>query len=170
MGDRVVVMRDGRIEQVGNYDEIYYKPVNLYVAAFFSEPPLCPLQARLTAGRDAVLVGERRLQLPDGQKAALAGYGHDDLILGCRADSLALAPEGDGTLPFEIERYEEIPSLRAVYAFGVFYGKHAAVHVEQPGVKGLVHVRPNWENLMLFAAGTEEALYHPPARIKEFSL
>ncbi|MGE5530458.1 MAG: ABC transporter ATP-binding protein [Patescibacteria group bacterium] len=167
MGDRIVVMRDGRIEQAGTYDEVYYTPHNLYVAAFFSEPPLCPIEAHLSEDGRSLSVDGCRLDLPDGPRTALAGQSARRILLGFRADSLSLAPDGEG-LPFTIERYEEVPTLRAIYAFGTLYGKHATVLVDRPGSTGQARVRPIWERLILFSAEDEKALYHPPVQQMEF--
>ena len=40
MGDRIVVMKDGYIQQVGTPEELYFKPVNMFVAGFIGEPPM----------------------------------------------------------------------------------------------------------------------------------
>jgi multiple sugar transport system ATP-binding protein len=61
LGERVVVMRDGIIEQQGNPMEIYLKPANIFVATFIGSPSMNILDARLFPGR--VEVGEQRLPL-----------------------------------------------------------------------------------------------------------
>src|SRR5215217_1270205 len=45
MGDRIAVMRDGHIVQVGSFDDLYYSPVNLFVAQFIGSPPISILPA-----------------------------------------------------------------------------------------------------------------------------
>src|SRR3954452_16785464 len=51
MGDRIAVMRGGRIEQVGTFDELYSTPANLFVATFIGAPPMAVIPATIEAGR-----------------------------------------------------------------------------------------------------------------------
>jgi multiple sugar transport system ATP-binding protein len=50
MGDRVAVMRHGRLQQVGTPDALYFSPANLFVASFLGNPPMNLFEARLTRG------------------------------------------------------------------------------------------------------------------------
>ena len=66
MGDRIVVMRDGRIQQIGSPTELYEQPKNAYVASFIGSPPMNFLEGRVEGDRivlpaeQATLVDERR--------------------------------------------------------------------------------------------------------------
>jgi len=93
MGDRIVVMRDGRIEQVGSPLELYDRPSNVFVAGFIGSPAMNFLPATLR--RDG---GASRLVLDDGtQIAAPLGAGGSDgqpVVLGTRPEHLQLTSEG----------------------------------------------------------------------------
>jgi multiple sugar transport system ATP-binding protein len=65
LADRVVVMREGRIEQVGSPLEIYDDPANVFVAEFLGAPAMNLLPARIRGGR-AVLADGCSLPLPAG--------------------------------------------------------------------------------------------------------
>ncbi|MCC5982803.1 MAG: sn-glycerol-3-phosphate ABC transporter ATP-binding protein UgpC [Rhodobacteraceae bacterium] len=93
LADRIVVMRDGHIDQVGTPMEVFNHPVNTFVAAFIGSPPMNQLPAVVDAGRlrledgTTIAVPERlRARVRAGQK----------LILGVRPDDIS--PEGYGLM------------------------------------------------------------------------
>lgn len=55
LSDRVAVMRDGRIEQLGGVDDLYDRPVNAFVAGFIGESNLLPARVTATDGSDATV-------------------------------------------------------------------------------------------------------------------
>jgi multiple sugar transport system ATP-binding protein len=89
LGERIVVLNGGRIEQAGTPHELYHQPANRFVAGFLGSPKMNFLPARaLAPGR--VVVGE-------GAQLTLAQHGElpaGDLTLGIRAEHLRLAPDG----------------------------------------------------------------------------
>ena len=96
MGDRIAVMRRGRLEQVGDPDSVYSRPANTFVAAFIGSPSmsLVPM-SREAAG---VLVrGGLRVPL-----AAATGALPADVVLGVRPECCLPWSEGRGLIgPFE---------------------------------------------------------------------
>src|ERR671931_121568 len=72
MGDRVAVMRDGRLEQVDAPQALYDRPANLFVAAFIGSPAMNLLRGHLELvdGRVVIVLGGQRLVLPDEVLAA----------------------------------------------------------------------------------------------------
>ena len=93
MGDKIVVMKDGRIEQMGSPLELYDFPANMFVAGFIGSPAMNFVPATLR--REG---GAPRLLLDDGtQIPAPAGAGGNDgqpVVLGTRPEHLQLASEG----------------------------------------------------------------------------
>ena len=63
MGDRVAVMRDGRLEQVDTPQRLYEQPANMFVAGFIGSPAMNLLRA--VADDDGVLLGDQRLRRAD---------------------------------------------------------------------------------------------------------
>ncbi len=93
MGDRIVVMRDGRIEQVGSPLDLYDHPTNVFVAGFIGSPAMNFVPATLRRQG-----GAASLVLDDGTTlAAPRGAGGSDgqpVVLGTRPEHLRLASEG----------------------------------------------------------------------------
>jgi multiple sugar transport system ATP-binding protein len=93
MGDRIVVMKDGRIEQIGSPLELYDFPSNVFVAGFIGSPAMNFVPATLR--RDG---SGARLELADGSRLAAptsaGGVDGQPVVLGTRPEHLALAAEG----------------------------------------------------------------------------
>jgi multiple sugar transport system ATP-binding protein len=92
MGDRVVVLDQGVLQQCGTPRSLYEHPANLFVAAFIGSPEMNLFQGALTDGGELVL-GSQRLTLPE-PPAALAPYRGREVIAGLRPEALTLA-DGD---------------------------------------------------------------------------
>jgi multiple sugar transport system ATP-binding protein len=102
MGDRVAVMRKGELQQVASPDEVYRRPLNMFVAGFIGSPAMNMLEATVERRADAVdvVVGEARIELGHATVAAhpaLASYSGRPIVLGIRPESLedaALVADG----------------------------------------------------------------------------
>jgi multiple sugar transport system ATP-binding protein len=105
MADRVAVLRDGRLQQIGPPDELYARPDNVFVAGFLGSPPMNLLDVVLT-DRGAT-VGGRRLTLPRAAVAALVEEGARTATVGFRPESAELTGRGEG-LPVEIVLVEDL--------------------------------------------------------------
>lgn len=92
LGDRIAIMRAGRVEQVGTTAEIMAAPVNRFVAGFFGVPPMNLLDG--VASRGGVQVGGTLFALP-GHRRVLAVRVGRPVTVGLRADDLALLPPDD---------------------------------------------------------------------------
>ena len=90
LGDRIVIMKDGYIEQVGTPQEVFDTPVNLFVAGFIGSPQMNFLKANLVKGGSSSYVELLDVKLPlnDEQNAILAqkGVGSQEIILGVRPE------------------------------------------------------------------------------------
>jgi multiple sugar transport system ATP-binding protein len=97
MGDRVAVMRDGRLEQVAEPQTLYDCPANLFVASFIGSPAMNLLGGRLLQSDDGVVLqlGSSRVALPDPLPAVLRHVG-EAVVAGIRPEALEWAPSGDG--------------------------------------------------------------------------
>jgi len=99
LADRIVVMRDGYIEQVGRPLDIFENPVNTFVAGFIGSPPMNLVPARLhdeTGG--FVLVFEGGLQVPVPAKANAELQTGMEVIMGLRTEDITI-DNGDSQLP-----------------------------------------------------------------------
>ena len=104
MGDRVAVMRDGRIQQVDSPQTLYERPVNLFVGGFIGSPAMNLVRSKLASENGSVFVevGDAKLRLPDrltGQHPRLGNYVNRDLIVGIRPEDIedaAFVPSANG--------------------------------------------------------------------------
>jgi len=100
LADRVVVLRDGAIEQVGSPLELYDRPANQFVAQFIGTPQMNVVDtAKLPALRDAVGAA----QAPDG-------------FIGVRPENVMVRPAGAGRLSGRVELVESLGADTLIYA------------------------------------------------------
>jgi multiple sugar transport system ATP-binding protein len=107
LGDRVAVMKRGVLQQVGPPQELYDRPVNLFVAGFIGSPGMNLVTTRLdkdAEGRYWVALNSDALLLPESvlhQRPALADHVGKDVVLGIRPEDMedvALADAQEGQL------------------------------------------------------------------------
>lgn len=88
LADRLVVLNEGRVEQIGRPMEVYRHPASLFVAQFIGSPAMNVLPARVRGGE---------LWLTDGQRLPLAGgYEDGEVMLGLRPETLFRVDKGQG--------------------------------------------------------------------------
>jgi len=94
LGDRIVIMKDGYIQQVGTPQEVFDTPVNLFVAGFIGSPQMNFLKAHLEKAGDGYQVNILGVKLPLNaeQNGILAkkGVGSQEIILGVRPEHTAV--------------------------------------------------------------------------------
>ncbi|MFC6717622.1 ABC transporter ATP-binding protein [Natrialbaceae archaeon GCM10025810] len=91
MGDRIAILNDGELQQVGTPLECYHEPANLFVADFIGEPAMNFIEVtrREGDGDGAVLVGDR-LEYRVSADIAEATEGRSDLVLGVRPEDIEI--------------------------------------------------------------------------------
>ena len=115
LGDRVVVMRGGLVEQVGTPWEIYTRPVSRFVAGFIGSPAMNFLEVAIEGAGDQVFMRHdgARLPTPPERRHALARYAGRQVTLGVRPEHIALgAPDAptDSALGGRIDVTEQLGS------------------------------------------------------------
>ncbi len=91
MASRIVVMRDGRIQQVGTPKEIYEHPSNVFVGGFIGTPPMNFIHGSVDkAGIFTSKDGKHKVHIPEGKLKALVdnGYVGKEFILGIRPEDI----------------------------------------------------------------------------------
>ncbi len=130
MGDRIVVMSDAVVQQVGTPAEVYHDPANLFVARFIGSPGMNLVKGHYAAGkvhlRDGVAYTVPDFWVPTLGEA-LSGEG--DVILGFRPEAATVAEDG------------ELPAT--VYAADL-HGGYSMLHLTM-GQDEIVHVRASRE-------------------------
>ena len=111
MADTIVVMNQGRVEQVGASAEVYRSPATRFVATFIGSPPM-----NLVSGR---VVGPGEVQVAGGRLAFAAGAFPVDagreVEVGIRPEDLRLAADGRGALAFTRDFTEELGATRLIH-------------------------------------------------------
>ena len=95
MADKIVVMNDGQVEQIGAPLDLYDRPLNRFVAGFIGSPAMNFLRGRVAGnGESAVFEAEGGIKLPiDAPSRTQAGHS---VALGVRPEHLMLAADGIG--------------------------------------------------------------------------
>jgi multiple sugar transport system ATP-binding protein len=90
MGDRIVVMKDGIIQQVGSPLELYNAPTNKFVAGFIGSPAMNFFEAELIRSGDllSLQTDSFRIDLPPEKTAVIREYSEKKVIVGIRPEDL----------------------------------------------------------------------------------
>ena len=97
MGTRIVVMKDGLVQQVDAPLAIYSKPCNLFVAGFLGSPPMNFIKGSLSSKEGAIQFKEMQggvIDLNLGNRKAAAPYVGKEIVLGLRPEDCDLVPPG----------------------------------------------------------------------------
>jgi sn-glycerol 3-phosphate transport system ATP-binding protein len=113
LADQIVVMHEGRIQQVGTPREIYGRPATQFVATFFGDPPMNLLPVAPAGDRTVALAGARfALPALEGEDTVLVGFRPEDVVLGApgpRDLSVTADVEGIEDLGSHVLAYLRIP-------------------------------------------------------------
>ena len=86
LADRIVVMRDGYIEQTGTPMELFLNPANAFVAGFLGSPPMNQIRAKVANGNDGLIAQIGQQQLPLAPLPELNNCVGRDIIVGVRPE------------------------------------------------------------------------------------
>jgi len=93
MGERIALMKEGRIQQVGAPLEIYERPANLFVANFIGTPPMNLFPATVREGGSTLAAASFSLSVPASLRAAAAGKEGKKVVVGIRPENLVSPAE-----------------------------------------------------------------------------
>ena len=98
MGSRIVVMKDGIIQQIDSPSNLYQKPVNVFVAGFIGSPQMNFMDATLEEKQDGLYLvfGEEAIKLPESKTEALKAYVGKEVTFGIRPEDIYEEGEVDG--------------------------------------------------------------------------
>lgn len=153
MADKIVVMRDGRIEQVGAPLQLFDRPANLFVAGFIGSPAMNLLKGVVRKGDKSVVdISGTAFPLAPGS----AAKDSQNVVYGVRPEHLEIHPDG---VAARISVVEPTGSETLVF---VRFGESEMValfrerHDFKPG--DTLHLRPRLDQLHLFDAKTGNRL------------
>ncbi|MDB5562193.1 MAG: transporter ATP-binding protein [Hyphomicrobiales bacterium] len=134
MADKIVVLRDGIVEQVGTPVELYARPVNQFVAGFLGAPQMNMLGGTVLASGEtslAIAVDDGRANLRLSARNASLPVGAD-CVVGIRPEHLTVS--ADGSLAAKVETMEVLGSETIVHAR---LGNGLPITVSVRGISGL---------------------------------
>ena len=159
MGDKVAVLRDGRLQQYDTPSRLYDRPANAFVAGFIGSPAMNLLDLRRTG--DGVTLGELEITLP--REALDAAGSAGTVTVGIRPEDWTLEGEAsEGSLKAVVDVVEELGSESYLYAH-LPEDPATTLIVRGPGRTAARHgetiaVRPDATNVHLFDVASGERL------------
>jgi multiple sugar transport system ATP-binding protein len=156
MADRIAIMREGRIEQVGSPHEVFAKPANVFVASFIGTPQMNLIDADFKSygrGKATVTFDRQEVNLP--ADPAVAGLAPGRLTVGVRPRAFTLAPEDTAdTIDAVTELIEPMGAETLIHARTKVGGDIRVVVPRDKKVKlgELLHLIPDPMQTHIFAA------------------
>ena len=172
MGDRIAVLKDGVLQQVGTPREMYDKPANEFVAGFIGAPAMN--LGRFTVSGDVATLGAAKIKLSKATLDAIAPEDGGKVTIGFRPESLeVVSAKDEHSIPVRLSFVEELGS--DAYIYGELVGAEGSedklgsgedssqiiVRVPprtapEPGETVYVRIKPGQEHI--FSASTGERL------------
>jgi multiple sugar transport system ATP-binding protein len=154
LGDRVVVMKDGVIQQCGAPLEVYHRPANRFVAGFVGMPPMNFFEGEVVDEDDRLWFdeGTGRIAIPGWAAQSLKGRVRSKVVLGVRPQAISDTPQGkespdDSMLEMTVRVVEFLGDKMELYV-STDRNPHVIAHVDAR--KGIV---PNEKRRMYFDPG-----------------
>ncbi|MBB4823546.1 sn-glycerol 3-phosphate transport system ATP-binding protein [Sporosarcina luteola] len=119
MGDRIMILHEGKIQQIGKPIDIYNHPANPFVATFIGSPPMNLAKAVLDETTEELVVeNELRIPVPGMERSKLPSHG---MTVGIRPESiLPLTPEQTGGVKLEVTTTNvEVLGNETIFSFHV---------------------------------------------------
>jgi multiple sugar transport system ATP-binding protein len=164
LGDRVVVMKDGLVQQVGEPLELYGRPANRFVASFIGSPAMNFADVTVTNTGEGLWAEAPglRIRVPASKVPVLHRHTGQKIVLGIRPEALRLANGADGSDYAFDSTVEVVEPLGNEILIDVRAGVHALVARVDPATRVKVHetvrLALDPERLHFFDAKTEAAL------------
>src|SRR5438270_2033111 len=164
LGDRVVVMRDGWVQQVADPMELYNEPANRFVAGFICSPAMNFADVRIAAENGSLWAeGDGiRLKVPGSMADRVGAHAGKEVAFGIRPEGLRVANDAD---PVEMNLdavVEVVERLGFEILLDVAVGRVTMVAAVEPTVGAKVHERlrlaVNPHRMHFFDAETEAAI------------
>ena len=165
MGDRIVVMKDGIVQQFDTPQALYDTPVNLFVAGFIGSPQMNFIDAVIKKENEKfyAVVGENRLAIPKKKWEALTPYVSKTVVMGLRPEDFLTEDQRteDNSLAVEMS-FSEL--LGADYNLYMYVGDtRVTVKIPATGTqpqKGAYKIAANMEKAHFFDPDSENVICH----------
>ncbi|MBP5751058.1 MAG: ATP-binding cassette domain-containing protein, partial [Firmicutes bacterium] len=141
LGDRIVIMKDGEVQQIGTPQEVFDHPANLFVSGFIGVPQMNYFHADLVKkdGKYAVELDGKSIELSADKQERLAANGVEEqkITLGVRPEHIALFGEGSEMFHGSVDVSEMMGS--SVHLHLQSLGKDVIVIVPTMDLQGIHH-------------------------------
>ena len=158
MADRIVVMKDGYVQQIGTPKDVYFHPNNMFVAGFIGEPPMNFV--RHTVSQGCIAVAGSTIDLVPLLGSRAADYEGKEIVMGFRPEAITLSLQ------------EHACQLEGSVELTEMLGDNVNVYITLDGEPAILKVSPHetseldsllsfcipYENIYLFDAQTEQAI------------
>ena len=165
LADRIVVMANGRIEQIGTPMDLFNYPKNIFVASFMGSPPMNQIDAEIEVvdGKLFGVFGSHRLALKDSKELGVHCQGHK-VVLGIRPEHILTEATADtSSIPVELDLIETLGSEALLHT--MVMDKPFVVKAETHGdIKHLENINAfhfNAEMITVFDKESGDAFDHP---------
>jgi len=175
MGDRIVVMNEGAIQQVADPIQLYHHPANLFVAGFIGSPPMNFFNGTICVDGNSLLFAEQNsaspsvsgnfsLRVAEAHAGKLAAYAGQPVVLGLRPENIALTtpiaqPPTENRVTATVEVVEPMGSETYLY---LTTGAHSFVArlaaAEKAEVSHKLEFRFDLTKAHFFDPATEQAI------------
>jgi len=165
MADRIMVQRDGVVEQIGTPDELYNHPANLFVAGFIGSPPMNFIDCTLVEKGNRLWLdaNEFKIAVPEEMANKLRSYVGEEVIVGIRPEDLyetktVKEPVPENTIIATIDVIEPVGPyvllhLRAGQLYLVASVKHTRANIGQQ-----VNIEMDCSKIHIFDKKTARAI------------
>ena len=157
LADRIVVMKDGYVQQIGTPYELYHKPANVFVAGFIGEPPMNFVRGIVKNGY--ISMGDNVLNLK-AKYADIGRYEGKEIVFGFRPEAIKLGEAGNAcVVKCRVELTEMLGDNTNVY---ITAGDQQAIlkvdSHDTPETDADIVFSIPMEDVYLFDAGTENVI------------
>ncbi len=158
LADRIVVMKDGYVQQIGTPYDLYYEPVNVFVAGFIGEPPMNFIRGTVKGGKLAF--GKNQLDITKKLGAKSKSYEGKEVVFGFRPESIELGTKDNAyVIQADVELTEMLGDNTNVYITAD--EDKAILKVDPhdtPAVDSTITFSIPYESVYLFDGETEKVI------------
>lgn len=170
MGDRIVVMKDGIVQQVDTPIGLFNNPANIFVAGFIGTPSMNFIDAKLVKENDRYLIdaGSFRVMIPkEKNKEIYESYVGKDVVFGIRPDDITdkelstlVVPSEENTIKVYVDVIEPMGSTVTMYLTSGDHTLVATIDADTKAKEGQeMEVVFDMNKAHLFDKQTEQAIY-----------
>jgi ABC-type sugar transport system ATPase subunit len=159
MGDRIGVMRNGQLEQIGTPNDIYNEPQSLFVAGFVGSPPMNFLKGEMTGVDGSAIFANGFVKVPLGPAAPAVATGKP-IVLAVRPQRMRLGEAGPDAIPLVVYALEHLGNESVVIADAPDGSKLRAVVAAgfEATIGETLHARFDPAHCRLFDGQTERVM------------